>query len=306
MAPEQSLHRLAARQHGVASRQQVLDLGFTRREIDGRLARGLWARAAPRVYDVAPAHPDPERALRAALLASGGLASHRSAGLMHGLIDDRPPRPELLVVEGRRISSLDAVVHRSRNLDAREITRLDGMACTSIPRTLLDLAHVLREDALDDALSRALVSRRTTLTRLDRYLAAPFAGRRGAAPLRTSIDGHRDRSGLTQSLLEVLVDRAVVRGKLQPPVRQVPVRIEGERFVLDLAWPEEKVFVEADGRAFHSTRAQFAHDRHRQNLLVTIGWLPLRYTWRVAKHEPTRIVTQLRTVLDARRGRGRL
>ena len=87
------------------------------------------------------------------------------------------------------------------------------------------------------------------------------------------------------------------------PHRQ-PVRANAERFDLDLAWPDEEVFVEADGRAFHSTRAQFAHDRHRQNLLVTLGWLPLRYTWHVAKHEPTRIVSQLRTVLDARRDHG--
>lgn len=82
------------------------------------------------------------------------------------------------------------------------------------------------------------------------------------------------------------------------------MRVSGERFDLDLAWPEERVFVEADGRAFHSTRAQFTHDRHRQILLVTLGWLPLRYTWQVAKHEPTRIGTQLRTVLDARRNHG--
>ncbi len=304
MAQEQKLQRLAARQHGLASRQQVLRLGFTRREIDGRLARELWARAAPRVYDVAPAHADPNRPLHAVLLACAGVASHRIAGLLHGLVDDRPPRPELLVCEGRRITSLAADVHRSHNLEGREVARIDGMACTSIPRTLLDLAHVLPEEALDDSVSRALVSRRTTLARLDRYLAAPLAGRRGATPLRTSIDGHRDRTGLTQSLLEVLVDRAVVKGKLPSPVRQLSVHVNGERFDLDLAWPEESVFVEADGRAFHSTRAQFAHDRRRQNLLVTIGWLPLRYTWHVAKHDPTRIVTQLRTVLDARRNRG--
>jgi very-short-patch-repair endonuclease len=176
------------------------------------------------------------------------------------------------------------------------------MACTSIPRTLLDLAYTLGPETLDDALSRALVSRRTSIVRLDRYLAAPFAGRRGAAALRLSIDAHRDRTGLTQSLLEVLVDRAVMRGKLPPPVRQLSVRVEGERFLLDLAWPDGKVFVEADGRAFHSTRAQFSRDRHRQNLLVTMGWLPLRYTWSVAKHDPTRVIDQLQTVLDLRRG----
>lgn len=179
----------------------------------------MWARAAPRVYDVAPAHRDPARALHAALLATGGLASQCSAGFVHGLIDDRPARPELVVAERRRITSLDAEVHRSRNLEAVEITRRDGMSCTAIPRTLLDLAHVLRDEALDDAISRALVSRQTSFTRLDRYLAAPFVGRRGAAPLRIALDAQRDRSGLTQSLLEVLVDRAVVRGKLPPPVR---------------------------------------------------------------------------------------
>jgi very-short-patch-repair endonuclease len=261
----------------------------------------MWHRAAPRVYEVVPGTVDPRRPLHAAVLSADGWASHRSAGELLGYLDRPPARPAIVVAIDRCLVSLDADVHRSRSMAPTERTTVDGIACTSPVRTMLDLAGVVSETILDDVIGRGLVSGRITMRRLDTYLGRSMFGREGAAAFRAALERHRDRSGETQSLLEVLVDRAVASGALPPPDRQHAVRISGEVFHLDLAWPDAKVFVEADGFAYHRNRKEFLYDRHRQNLLVVSGWLPLRYTWPVARRQPALIVQQVRAVLTSRR-----
>lgn len=297
------LQGLAVRQHGLATRQQLLHLGFTSREITGRAARGVWVRAAPRVYDVAVASFDPLRALHAATLSSTGWASHGSGAALLGYVDRPPLRPSVVIDEARRIDSLDADVHRSHNLTPRERTTVDGIPCTSAVRTLLDLGQIVTLEELDDAFGRAIVAGRITLRRVDRYLEQPMVGRRGAAALRSVADTHRDHGAATQSRLEVIVSRAVAAGRLPKPVHQLRVEIGPHAFLLDLAWPDARTFVEADGFAYHRTRQQFLRDRERQNLLVVAGWQPLRYTWPVARNDPDRVVSQIREVLDHRRRR---
>jgi very-short-patch-repair endonuclease len=234
------------------------------------------------------------------VLSAGAWASHRSAGELLGYLDVQPARPAIVIANDRCLVSLDADIHRSLLMTPSERTTVDGIACTSAVRTLLDLASVVSESILDDTIGRGLVSGRITMRRVEKYLRTPTIGRPGATALRAALERHRDRSGETRSLLEVLVDRAVASGALPPPQRQYAVTIAGERFALDLAWPIAKVFVEADGFAYHRNRKEFLHDRHRQNALVERGWLPLRYTWPVAKRRPATIVRQVRTVLASR------
>jgi hypothetical protein len=63
------------------------------------------------------------------------------------------------------------------------------------------------------------------------------------------------------------------------PVLQHEVRV-GARVVarLDMAWPEVKLYLEYDGREAHSTDAAFLRDRRRQNDLLALGWVCLRFT----------------------------
>ena len=114
--------------------------------------------------------------------------------------------------------------------------------------------------------------------------------------------GHDDDLRMVESRLELIVMRAVRAGDLPAPTRQFPLVLDGRDVRLDLAWPDERVFLEADGFGYHSTRAQFRLDRERQNALIMCGWLPLRYTWAVARTQPDRIVKDVRLVLASRRG----
>ncbi len=301
MADELALQRLAARQHGLASREQLLRLGFTARQISVRTVRGTWRRMAPRVFDVAPASIDVLRQLHAAVIASKGVASHRSAAHLLGLVDHPPEAPEILVPCERAPMGIPASVHRTLYLPRSDRTTASGMPCTTALRTLLDLASVVDAEILEDAVARAFTHRRTSVRQLQRYLDRSLAGRPGAAALREVAELYVDRTRQTMSRLEVIVDRAVRTRRVPRPVRQLRVRLADRRFDLDLAWPAEKVFVEADGFGHHASPRDLARDHERQNLLVLAGWLPLRYPWPVARFQPERVEREVALALTGRR-----
>jgi very-short-patch-repair endonuclease len=50
------------------------------------------------------------------------------------------------------------------------------------------------------------------------------------------------------------------------------------RYSLDLAIPALKIAIEADGKAYHSTKKQKAHDRKRDAFLRSHGWQTLRFS----------------------------
>jgi very-short-patch-repair endonuclease len=300
MASEFDLQRLAARQHGLATRVQLIRLGFTRHQIHGRVAAELWRRAAPSVYDVAPASLDSRRALHAAVLAADGLAAYRSAGILRQLIDGAPARPEIIVTGATLPRGLEATVHRSRTIGPKDRSRVDGIATTSVVRTLLDLGWAVDEPTLSLAVSRAIVSRQTTLSRV---LAAVDAGRlmghRGVASLRVVLDRYRVDRQACESKLESLLADAIAKRRM-PSHRQHRIVVGGRRCRLDFAWPDQMVFVEVDGLAEHTERSAFDNDRRRQNLLVAIGWLPLRYTWTDLTTRPDEVVAEIIRVLVSR------
>jgi hypothetical protein len=82
-------------------------------------------------------------------------------------------------------------VHRSTSVG--EAVTVDGIACTRVERTLVDLGAVVGEEALESALEAALRRGLSTAARVraevDR-LARP--GRRGLAALRRVLDRRRD------------------------------------------------------------------------------------------------------------------
>ena len=63
------------------------------------------------------------------------------------------------------------------------------------------------------------------------------------------------------------------------PICQHPVDLGDTTVYLDLAWPEVKLAVECDGLAHHFAAHQLRWDDRRQNALVLLGWMVLRFTW---------------------------
>ncbi|MCM3882786.1 endonuclease domain-containing protein [Frankia sp. R82] len=70
---------------------------------------------------------------------------------------------------------------------------------------------------------------------------------------------------------------------------------------IDLAWPSRLVAVEVDGAVVHEQPQALFRDRTRQNDLMALGWVVLRFTWADLLHRPQSVVEQVRHALRAPR-----
>lgn len=298
--PNRRIASLAARQHGLVVRDQVLAAGATRRVVDHRIATGSWIRVQPRVYRLSGVPASFDQELLAACLSAGdGVAvSHGAAARLLGLIDGRDGRVHISVPRSMRPRLDGVTVHRSTDLRPEHVTRRLGLPVTNPMRTIVDLAAVAPEPVVEEALDRALGRRLCTLRGVEAMLASlGRRGRRGAGALRGLLAARR---GPAESELERAFLRALRRAGLPVPRSQHVVR-DGGRFVarLDNAYPEARLAIELDGWESRTSRRVFQRDRVRQNELVALGWTVLRYTWEDLATRPAAVAREVRQMRGA-------
>ncbi|MCI0583809.1 MAG: endonuclease domain-containing protein [Chloroflexi bacterium] len=67
---------------------------------------------------------------------------------------------------------------------------------------------------------------------------------------------------------------------MPPPARQHRVKDQGGLVaVVDFAYPDLKLAIEADGYRWHTGRIRWEHDLARRNRLTALGWRVLHVTW---------------------------
>ena len=155
-------------------------------------------------------------------------------------------------------------VHRV-SLTVADITTLEGIPVTSALRTLRDLSAVLTSRELERVLALAERQRRVDPETL-RSLAAQHTGRPGAPLLRALLQIETEPA-LTRSEAEERF-LALVR-KAQLPAPETNVKLSG--YEVDFLWRQERLVVEVDGFAFHSSREDFEADRRRDARLTARG-----------------------------------
>jgi hypothetical protein len=285
-------------QHAVIRFDQLLALGFHAREVQKR--RGLY-RLYRGVYSVVPPSLlSVKGRYLAAVMVCGPTAalSHRSAADLHGLRGtDRAPID--IIVPGRTAHRHDGIdLHRSTTLTAADITIVGAIPVTTVARTALDLAAVVRrrgvERALDQAEALEVFDLRALREQLIRNPHHP-----GASTLTAVLEDHTAGTTVTWSHLEELclqVTRAAglpapeVNAYVDPGDGEPPIRP-------DFVWRAQRVAVEADGFGTHKTRHAFETDRRRDQRLISAGWRPVRVTQRQLEREWSRIAALLIALL---------
>ncbi|HEU4721780.1 MAG TPA: type IV toxin-antitoxin system AbiEi family antitoxin domain-containing protein [Gemmatimonadaceae bacterium] len=268
---------LAARQHGVVSRGQLLDAGVTATMIDKRVARGRLVPLHRGVYAVGHAHLRPNGYRLAAVLAvgPGAALSHRDAAALHGIRDGGGTRIDVSTPAERR-STRRIRVHGRRRLDPRDVMSIEGIPVTTIARTLVDLGEVLAHQPLTKAVGEAERQRALDVRGIEEVLGR-VRGRRGrslvavrAALSELAAHGTQlTRSPLEDRLLPLLDARDLPR-----PATNAYV----EGYECDAVWHRQRLVVELDGWDAHKTRRAFQHDRTKANALTNAGWAVLRFT----------------------------
>lgn len=299
---DRAIAALAARQHGVVSLTQLLELDVHRESVKHRLRVGRLHRLHQGVYAVG--HRKLSRAGRwmaATLVTEDVLLSHRSAGELLNLRE--PTGGGIHITSPIKLVSKGPLIAHRRSIPADERTIIDGIPATSLSRTLLDLAACEGEAALTRALRQAHDRRLTDSVSLPDLLEL-YPRRRGTAIVRRALsDGAyslRTRSGLEDRFLEFLAER-----KLPRPETNALVEVGGERFEVDCLWRSRRVVVELDTYATHGSRETIEADRRRDGLLQAHGLPVHRITDTRLGREPDQVDAQLRRALLDRSERQR-
>ena len=227
------------------------------------------------------------------------MLSHGSAAELLGLwekqaipVDVIPPRRA-----GRKIPNIRW--HNVIRPTSTEIEICERIPCTTISRTLVDMAGRTSFAALSRLVEQAAIQRRLDVPEVDRILAR--GRRRGGPNLRVILDGWRtddERKPRLRSPLEAKLLPALVAADVPRPECNVKLRINGQPMEIDMLWETKKLAIEADGEETHGTRGAFQRDRRRDQLLVAAGYRVARVTWRQAEDEPDAVAARIKRMLE--------
>jgi very-short-patch-repair endonuclease len=289
---DRAIAAIAARQLGLVTAQDLAAAGLRRGALARRVAAGRLHPVYRGVYALSPALPPLAREL-AAVLSCGSTAvlSHHAAAVLWAI---RPARDgDIDVTVARQLRARPGVrVHRARALYRRDVTRRHGIPVTTAARTLLDLAAVLDLRSLARAVEEAelqrLVSRRGLTALIDRS-----RGRRGAGALRAVLASAAEPA-FTRSEAEAKLLALIRAARLPTP--EANARIGG--YEVDFLWRAQRLVVEVDGFAYHSTRAAFERDRRKDADLRALGLRTTRITYRQIAHEAEAMIASIASSLS--------
>lgn len=289
----QAIAALAVRQWGVVSRGQLLDAGLSPTVMRNRVRSGQLIRLHRGVYAVGHTRLRREGHWLAAVLAvgPGAVLSHRDAAGLHGLRPANHAQTDVTTTAQPR--SVPGIrLHRTRTLDAHDVTTVAGIPVTTVARTLLDLAGTVPHDHLAKAIKEAERNRTFDLRKVEAAMARTRGRRgRGHRALKAAIAEHAALAGSrTRSSLEDAFLPLILRAGL--PLPSTNALVEG--FEVDAVWRAKRVAVELDGWQDHGTRRAFERDRARDAALVAAGWRVVRFTHRQVTQGPDAVVETLR------------
>jgi very-short-patch-repair endonuclease len=284
LANERLLAAIAARQHGVVTTAQLAAAGVGKNGVTRRVADGRLRRLHRGVFLLGPLTGPWTREM-AAVLACGETAvlSHRSAAALWGLHRAWLGPPEVTVVEGSSRGKTGVRVYRTTRLDPRETRRREGVPVTAPARTLLDIAALVSPRDLARAVEQAQVLRLVRPDTIDLR-----RGRPGAPALKAVLNLHHQPS-LTRSEAEQRLLELVRIARLPAPETNQPLL----GYEVDFLWRAQKLVVEVDGFAFHSTRQAFERDRRRDAHLQAAGYRVIRFSYVQILEQPDAIIACL-------------
>jgi very-short-patch-repair endonuclease len=285
---EAAIAELAAHQHGVVARVQLLDIGMSPDVVAGLVRSGRLRRVHRGVYTAGPMVPDLATEMAASLACGpGATVSHLSGISIWELVGVSRAASQVDITLTSGIRRRPGIrIHRVRTLRAEEVTTFEAIPVTTAARTLLDSATVLGFRDLERALSEALACRLTSMDEI-RSLLTVHAGRKGARRLASVAE--EGAPAHTRSEAEERFLALVRRYRLDPP--ETDVWVAGYR--VDFLWRRQKLVVEIDGFAFHSSRESFEADRRRDAALMAAGLRVLRFTWRQLTQESETTLVRL-------------
>jgi very-short-patch-repair endonuclease len=230
----------------------------------------------------------------AAVLACGdrAVASHRAAAAHIGLMPRGRAPIDVTVATGAGQSRTGIRAHRGKLL-RRDVLVKDGIRCTSVARTILDVADYLDLRGLERVVDQAEVQRLLNRRAMEDVLARA-GGRRGVAKVRAVL-AIEDEPAFTKSYMEELFLAMCRDHGLPRPVTNGDVEDE----LVDFHWPDYLLIVETDSKRWHGTTRRREKDNARDRRLQLAEWRVLRFSWRSIALGPAAVAAEIRAFLTA-------
>ena len=273
-------------------RRDAIALGYSDDEIHRLSRAGAWSRLRRGAYvdgSLPTSAGERHRLLVRATMAGlrrPAVLSHQSAAVLHGLtlwsvrldrvhVTRRPPAVQ--------DSSPVLRCHVAR-LRSDEVEEVDGLAVTSVTRTLLDLACTLPLELAVVALDAALHAGALDHARLRTGLGGVFGvpGSRRAARAVELADGRSESVGESRS-------RVVLHHQGVPPSGlQHEIRLAGRLLArTDFVWEEHRLVGEFDGRIKYGRLLRpgqgpgdaVFEEKRREDMVREAGWGVIRWCW---------------------------
>ncbi len=290
---------LAAKHDGLVPIAPLISSGHSYRSLKARVDHGLltWVcRGVLRLASVPPTAP--RRAHAVALVVPGTWISHTTALELHGVTIDGPPQPPH-VSSTSRIRLGVATCHESPMPSRSNLVLRNDILISRPWLALVEAAAVVDERTLalllDTAIQQGLVTPARTADTLAQQTRI-----RGSRALERLLDERLNGAGLVKSFFEHDLDRLLRRAGFPPPVRNYPVLLPGRRRrVLDLAWPDIKVALEADSWRHHSSTDDWGRTRTRDRELTALGWIIVPVVFADIRH-PQALMQAIRDTIAIR------
>lgn len=291
------------------TRQLTQNFGCDRNEIARKERAGALHRVRYGAYTTAAIDDVTERHrtliwATVPLLAPGWIVSHESAAVLHGLPLPNSPLERVCVTRpvndfGKVSGHLHAYC---ADTDLDDIVLVGGVSCTSVARTVADLA---RSGSFKWAVAAGDYALRNGLTTTDEFehTLTSLYRRRGVRNARRSL---RFADGRSESVGESLSRAVVHLGHLPAP--ELQVRFDDDEGLIgyaDFFWREQGIIGEFDGRTKYESLVRAGEtgadvlwrEKQREDRLRALGHTIVRWHWDDVVSNSPRLVARLRTLL---------
>lgn len=296
IAPDTTIAKLAARQHGLITALELHAVGVGPRVIRRRVLAGRLHEVYPGVFAVGHPRLTASGQLLAAALSYGdaGTIGFRSATQHWGLLREPRRNGPVNVIAATGSARRGTKLHRL-TLDPADRVVRDGVPVTKPGRTLADLATVAPKPLLAKAVNEAQVRRLLTPSEIRRAHDASIK-RPGGTELRVLLS-KIDPTQRIRSELERLFLALLKETNLPPPTVNALIEIEQVLHQVDFSWSGRRLAVEVDGGEFHSTPQAHEADLERDARFTRGGWRVQRFSHAQITEDPASVIKTLETLL---------
>jgi predicted transcriptional regulator of viral defense system len=299
---------LLIRSSRIATVAEWRQVGFTAAELRALVRSGELVRvwhgvyATKRAIQFGRASPAAGHATRVAAVraATGrdGIASHRSAALIHG-IDLFPDAPDVVTLtrqsQQRRNRRSEGIVFHTAALPGQHVTQKFGQPVTTVARTVVDIARtssfMSAVVTADSALRVDAVSKEAMLRVCDACPRWP-----GIHKARRVISFADQRSG---SVLESRARVVFDEHGIEPPELQKTITGPDFRYTVDFYWDKYRVIAETDGALKYADPRKARQQLLRDQKLRDANYKVVHFTWAEFFANAAPVIKRLRAAFAA-------